>query len=115
MAAHASVVGHQVKEAWESLVRTYIIWQRKRLPALICEYLPGCMLELTLLTFFRLTLHNVHYLLALMKSARTAIIKDQYPQFIKDFFAKIYGSNSCKFPAWAVTALRKVNVDLLAV
>lgn len=48
-----------------------------------------------------------------MKSARMAIIEDRYPRFIKDFFAKIYGPDASTFPAWAVTALRKVNVDLL--
>ncbi|KAI9795004.1 MAG: hypothetical protein M1816_000024 [Peltula sp. TS41687] len=62
-----------------------------------------------------LSIHNVHYLLALMKSVGTAIIEDRYPAFIKEFFGKIYGSDRSKFPAWAVTALRKVNVDLLTV
>lgn len=60
-----------------------------------------------------LTMHNVHYLLHLMGSARTSIIEDRYPDFIKGFFGSLYADKS-KFPAWAVTALRKVNVDLLA-
>ncbi|KAI9811290.1 MAG: hypothetical protein M1826_003266 [Phylliscum demangeonii] len=61
-----------------------------------------------------LTIHNVHYLLHLMRSARLAIMEDRYPVFIKDFFAKIYGDDPGRFPGWAVTALRTVNVDLLS-
>ncbi|KAI9888167.1 MAG: hypothetical protein M1823_000102 [Watsoniomyces obsoletus] len=61
-----------------------------------------------------LTLHNVHYLLSLMRSARAAIIEDRYPAFVRGFFDRIYDSDRKKFPPWAVTALRKVNVDLLA-
>ncbi len=60
----------------------------------------------------RLTLHNVHYLLSLMRAARTAIVEDRYPGFVRRFFADIYGSNPKEYPAWAVTALRMVNIDL---
>lgn len=59
-----------------------------------------------------LTIHNVHYLLSLMKSARTAIMEDRYPSFVKEFFRKLYDDKS-KFPEWAVTALKGVGVDLL--
>lgn len=60
-----------------------------------------------------LTMHNVHYLLSLMKSAREAIIEDRYPAFLKSFFGKLYDDRT-KFPEWAVVALRSVGVDLLA-
>ncbi|KAJ9635960.1 hypothetical protein H2199_008315 [Coniosporium tulheliwenetii] len=59
-----------------------------------------------------LSMHNVHYLLTLMKSARTAIIEDRYPAFVKGFFAKLYPDRS-KYPEWAVMALKGVGVDLL--
>jgi queuine tRNA-ribosyltransferase catalytic subunit len=59
-----------------------------------------------------LTMHNVHYLLSLMRSARIAIIEDRYPAFLKGFFGKLYGDRS-KFPPWAITALKGVGVDLL--
>ncbi|KAK9375684.1 tRNA-guanine(15) transglycosylase-like protein [Lipomyces chichibuensis] len=60
-----------------------------------------------------LTLHNVHYQLNLMRAARQAIIRDEFPSFIKDFFATLHGGNKEKFPQWAVDALRTVNIDLL--
>lgn len=60
-----------------------------------------------------LTMHNVHYLLNLMKRARTAIVEDRYPMFLKEFFRKLYGDKK-DLPEWAVTALRGVGVDLLA-
>ncbi|MCJ1479321.1 hypothetical protein MMC13_008006 [Lambiella insularis] len=61
-----------------------------------------------------LTMHNVHYLLHLMGQARSAIIEDRYPAFLKEYFSRLYKGDSDKFPAWAVTALRGVGVDLLA-
>lgn len=60
-----------------------------------------------------LTMHNVHYQLALMRSAREAILEDRYPAFVRGFFAKLYPEKE-KFPQWAVDALRGVGVDLLA-
>ncbi|EZF75354.1 queuine tRNA-ribosyltransferase [Trichophyton soudanense CBS 452.61] len=59
-----------------------------------------------------ITMHNVHYLLALMDSARQAILEDRYPQFLKEFFRNLYGEKS-KIPQWAVTALRGVGVDIM--
>jgi queuine tRNA-ribosyltransferase len=60
-----------------------------------------------------LTMHNLHFLLALMTAARTAILNDSYPDFIRAYFRKLYRGETEKYPAWAVTALRGVNVDLL--
>lgn len=59
-----------------------------------------------------LTMHNVHYQLNLMRLVREAILEDRYPQFVKDFFGKLYAWNKEKYPSWAVTALRGVGVDL---
>ncbi|KAI9693004.1 MAG: hypothetical protein M1822_004999 [Bathelium mastoideum] len=60
-----------------------------------------------------LTMHNVHFLLNLMRQVRDAIIEDRYPQFLKDYFAGLYAGNRESYPAWAVDALRGVGVDLL--
>lgn len=58
-------------------------------------------------------MHNVHYMLDLMSRVRTAILEDRYPDFLREFFAKLYPSKT-DYPSWAVTALAKVGVDLLA-
>jgi queuine tRNA-ribosyltransferase len=60
-----------------------------------------------------LTMHNVHYQLNLMRLAREAILEDRYPQFVKDFFSKLYDGQKEKYPGWAVGALKGVGVDLL--
>jgi len=60
----------------------------------------------------RLTMHNVHYLLSLMGRVREAIIEDGYPDFLRAYFARLYGGDMAKVPVWAVTALRGVGVDL---
>lgn len=59
-------------------------------------------------------MHNIHYLLSLMAAARTAIIEDTYPSFLRSFFSKLYAGDKTKFPGWAIIALRGVGVDLLA-
>ena len=58
-------------------------------------------------------MHNVHYILALMRRVRAAIVNDQYPAFLHAYFRKLYGGDISKVPEWAVTALRSVGVDLL--
>lgn len=58
-------------------------------------------------------MHNVHYLLALMRRVRAAIVEDGYPAFLHAYFRKLYGGDTTKIPGWAVTALRSVGVDLL--
>lgn len=45
-----------------------------------------------------------------MGRARTAIIEDNYPDFVKQFFGKLYPN--CDYPSWAVTALARVGIDL---
>ncbi|KAI5845351.1 queuine tRNA-ribosyltransferase [Tricharina praecox] len=61
-----------------------------------------------------LTMHNVAYLLKLMNNARTAVVEDRYPQFLRDTFGRWYGGDKEAFPKWAVDALKGVGVDLLA-
>lgn len=60
-----------------------------------------------------LTIHNVHYLLDLMRRAREAIVKQRYPAFLKQYFAGLYERDKQKYPQWAVDALRGVQIDLL--
>lgn len=71
-------------------------------------------IKLSLLSSCRLTMHNVHYQLALMGRVRAAIIEDHYPAFLRGFFAKLYNGDITMAPTWAVTALRLVGVDLCA-
>lgn len=59
-----------------------------------------------------LTMHNVHHLLALMGRVRDAIIADQYPSFLTQFFKERYGDLG-NVPDWAVTALKGVGVKLI--
>ncbi|KAF7574994.1 Tgt Queuine archaeosine tRNA-ribosyltransferase [Pyrenophora tritici-repentis] len=59
-----------------------------------------------------LTMHNVHYQLNLMRLVRDAITEDQYPQFVKGFFSKLYSGDKENYPKWAVDALKGVGVDL---
>jgi queuine tRNA-ribosyltransferase len=60
-----------------------------------------------------LTIHNVWYQLALMRSVREAIVEDRYPAFLKTFFSDLHGGDKGKYPDWAVDALKQVGVDLL--
>lgn len=57
-----------------------------------------------------LTMHNVHWMLNLMKRARTAILEDRYPAFARQFFIDYFGDKGP--PRWAVDALKEVNIDI---
>jgi queuine tRNA-ribosyltransferase len=46
-----------------------------------------------------------------MREARSAIIEDRYPTFVKEFFGKLYPDRK-DFPGWAVEAMQSVGVDL---
>ena len=63
-----------------------------------------------LTTLDRLTMHNVHHMLALMRSARAAIIEDRYPDFVNAFFRKYFGDKGT--PEWAVEALRGAGIEV---
>jgi tRNA-guanine transglycosylase len=59
-----------------------------------------------------LSIHNVFFLLDLMRRAREAILADEYPAFLKGYFDKMYAGQKDKYPAWSVEALLGVGVDL---
>ena len=61
-----------------------------------------------------LSLHNVHYLLDLMRKVREAIVDGRYPEFVKGYFSTLYKGDTEKYPSWAVDALRGAGIDLLA-
>lgn len=60
-----------------------------------------------------LSMHNVHYMLDLVRRMRAAIVEDRYPEFLKEYFGTLYSGDKEKFPAWVVEALQGVGVDLL--
>ncbi|KAI5242799.1 queuine tRNA-ribosyltransferase [Aureobasidium subglaciale] len=60
-----------------------------------------------------LSIHNVHYLLDLMRRIREAIIADTYPAFLRQHFSTLHAGDKTKYPTWIVDALRSVNVDLM--
>ncbi|WPG98806.1 Queuine tRNA-ribosyltransferase catalytic [Acrodontium crateriforme] len=60
-----------------------------------------------------LSIHNVHYLLDMMRQVREAIIEGKYPGFLKAYYWRRYAGDKEKYPSWAVEALRGVGVDLM--
>lgn len=61
-----------------------------------------------------LSMHNVHYLLDLLRQVREAVVEDRYPAFLRRYFKMLYDGQKEKYPVWAVDALRGVGVDLMA-
>jgi tRNA-guanine transglycosylase len=57
-----------------------------------------------------LTIHNLTYLLNLMNSVRQSIVKNVFPEFIRDFMKRLYPDGI--YPNWAVHALQYVHVIL---
>lgn len=60
-----------------------------------------------------LSIHNVHFLLGLMGRVREAVLRDEFPRFLRGYFGEMYGGVKERYPAWAVEALRGVGVDLM--
>jgi queuine tRNA-ribosyltransferase catalytic subunit len=56
------------------------------------------------------TLHNVHFMLALMKEIRSAISEQRYPSFVKEFLTSYFGEAGV--PGWAREALAKVDIEV---
>ena len=54
-----------------------------------------------------LTLHNVHYHITLMTRIRSAIMKNEFPQFVKTFMTTRYQDN---IPSWITDALSQVHI-----
>jgi len=59
-----------------------------------------------------LTIHNVWYQLDLMRRMRDAILADQFPAFVRDFFGRLYPDRA-SYPTWAVDALKRVNLNIM--
>lgn len=57
-----------------------------------------------------ITLHNLHYMLTLMRDLRQSIAEQRFPQFVQAFMEKQFPSG-CYEP-WIVNALASVNVKL---
>jgi queuine tRNA-ribosyltransferase catalytic subunit len=57
-----------------------------------------------------LTIHNLHYLLTLMKTMRQSIIEDRFPEFVRDFMKNLYPDGD--YPSWTIEALQSVNIIL---
>lgn len=57
------------------------------------------------------SIHNVYFQLRLMREMRQAIIKDDFPAWIEQFFQGYFKEYS-KYPGWAVNALQSVGVYL---
>lgn len=58
-----------------------------------------------------LTIHNVWYQLNLMREIRQAVVEDQFPAYVRQFFANLYDDKK-DYPEWAIESLKKVKIDL---
>ncbi|XP_072775978.1 queuine tRNA-ribosyltransferase catalytic subunit 1 [Taeniopygia guttata] len=58
-----------------------------------------------------LTLHNVAYQMKLMGSIRDSILRQRFPEFVREFMAAMYGGRGGP-PAWAREALESVGITL---
>lgn len=64
-----------------------------------------------------LSMHNVHFLLNLMAQARTAIIEDRYPIFLRNWLGTYFDidrKGAQAWPSWVLDALKLVHLDLMA-
>ncbi|KAJ1675797.1 Queuine tRNA-ribosyltransferase catalytic subunit 1 [Spiromyces aspiralis] len=55
------------------------------------------------------SVHNIAFQMRLMKGIREAILRDEYPRFVRRFMQRRFGGT---VPQWIVNALQSVNIDL---
>lgn len=58
-----------------------------------------------------LTVHNIAFQMRLMREIRQSIAEKRFPKYVQDYMLKVYPEKN--YPAWAVDALRAVNIELL--
>ncbi|KAI3635247.1 hypothetical protein MIR68_006813 [Amoeboaphelidium protococcarum] len=76
-------------------------YTRASLNPIVCTETVGCNL---------VSIHNIAYQMRLMREMREAIMKDQFPQFVKKFVKDYHTNSEC--PQWAINALKSVNIDV---
>jgi queuine tRNA-ribosyltransferase catalytic subunit len=61
-----------------------------------------------------LTMHNIAYMMRLMRTMRDAIMEgcEQYDAFVCDFLKVRYGPGTRDVPSWALNALKEAGVNL---
>ncbi|ELU15387.1 hypothetical protein CAPTEDRAFT_19396 [Capitella teleta] len=57
-----------------------------------------------------ITVHNVCFMLNLMKSIRESILVDKFPEFVQNFMSVRFPTG--EYPSWAIEALSSVNIQL---
>jgi queuine tRNA-ribosyltransferase len=57
-----------------------------------------------------LTIHNLTYLFNLMKALRQSIVHGTVPDFVKNFFTKMFPDG--EYPKWTIDALNEVGIKL---
>ena len=57
-----------------------------------------------------ITIHNIAYMMRLMKRARAAIDEGNYPEFVVDYMARVYPK--ADYPGWVKDALTEVGINL---
>jgi len=76
-------------------------YTRAYLHAVVARDSVGCAL---------LTLHNIHYMMELMRQIRSAIIEARFPEFVRGFLVKQFPDG--QFPAWIRSSLAEAGIDI---
>ena len=59
-----------------------------------------------------ITVHNVAFQLNLMAEIRSAIKKDMFPDFVRQFLAANFPGGKPDYPGWVIDALQKVGIEV---
>ncbi|ETO30795.1 queuine tRNA-ribosyltransferase [Reticulomyxa filosa] len=58
-----------------------------------------------------LTVHNIYYLLNLMKQMRTHIQNGSFHSFVKEFMHNMFPNGPKTYPTWCIAAFHTVGID----
>ena len=59
-----------------------------------------------------ISLHNVHFLIHMLRGLREAVLNDTAEAYAIDFFTNYYSNDENGIPAWIRNALRECDITL---
>jgi queuine tRNA-ribosyltransferase len=65
-----------------------------------------------------ISLHNVHFLIHLMRGLRESILNDTVQDYARNFFVNYFSpegedsENAAEIPEWVINACKECNIDL---
>lgn len=59
-----------------------------------------------------ISIHNVHFLIHLLRGLREAVLEDRTEEYAVDFFTNYFKNEETGIPAWVKEALKTCDIEI---